>query len=191
MPTSPFASLELIDADDQTVRLPHLWRNGPVLLFLMRHFGCGLCRQHMLRLRDNVRLFEEVNCSVAVIAMGDATLARTTREIYRLPFPVYVDPSRAVYKAFEIGEGSLWDVAGPHILLRQIGPWREGISSGNGPGPITQLGGLVILDGAGLPVYRHVANPIYRYPAWADVAAEVPLPMPKLFRSERLIPLPR
>jgi hypothetical protein len=137
----------------------------------MRQLGCGLCRQQLLRLRDQVARFSAANCAIAVIVMGDGKMAQGLQDLYNLPFPVYADPLLAAYQAFDIGETSYWNVIGPHIVARQVGTLFDGIKPAWGGGSIKQLGGLVLVNTDGSEIYRHVASPIYRYPPWDEVLA--------------------
>ncbi len=159
----------LMQADNTPIRLARLWQDRPVLIFFMRQLGCGLCRQQLLRLRDEAPRFAAANCGIAIIVMGDGKMAQGLTDLYNLPFPVYADPSMAGYQAFDIGETSWWNVIGPHIVARQVGTALNGIKSNWSAGSLKQLGGLVIMDTDGTQLYRHVANPIYRYPAWDEV----------------------
>jgi len=159
----------LADQHNTPIHLPRLWAERPVLLFLMRHLGCGLCRQQLLALRDCAPQFTAAGVDIAVIAMGDGPIAKSLRELYNLPFAVYGDPRLAVYDFFEFGEGSLWQVAGPHIIARQFHAYFNGVPSDLGHGSIRRLGGLVALDTDGNVLLHYVANPIYRYPKWEDV----------------------
>ena len=163
-------SIKLVDSAGAAVALPELWRERPVLLFLMRHLGCALCRRQLLSLRDEVAKFNAADCDIAVIVMGDSQMAHTLRQLYRLPFNVYADATLEVYEAFEFGETSLWNVLGPHIIVRQFGQMFQGNRSSLAPlDSIRRLGGLVVMSPEGSLLYHYIANPIYRYPAWDDV----------------------
>ncbi len=163
-------TIKLVDPAGTVTTLPELWRERPVLLFLMRHLGCALCRRQLLSLRDEVAKFAAAECDIAVIVMGDAKMAQTLRDLYTLPFAVYGDSTLEVYDAFEFGQTSLWNAAGPHILVRQFALKRQGHELAFASlESIRRLGGLVVISPSGSMLYRYVANPIYRYPAWDAV----------------------
>jgi hypothetical protein len=113
--------------------------------------------------------FEAAGCAIGIIIMGDGRMAQSLRELYNLPFAVYADTTHAAYEAFDIGEGSLWDVLGPHIVARQVNTALQGMKPMWGAGSIRQLGGLVGINEQGRVIYRHIANPIYKYPPWDSV----------------------
>ncbi|MBA3468875.1 MAG: redoxin domain-containing protein [Herpetosiphonaceae bacterium] len=172
-------TIKLVDPDGAEIALPELWRERPVLLFLMRHLGCALCRRHLLSLRDEMARFAAAECAIAVIVMGDSTMARTLRDLYSLPFAVYGDTTLEVYDAFEFGQTSLWNVTGPHILVRQFALKRQGHEIAfSSLDSMRRLGGLVVIGPAGDMLYRYVANPIYRYPAWDAVLQSISLAQP-------------
>jgi peroxiredoxin len=163
------STVQIVNTQNAAIPLHSLWQEKPVLIFFMRQLGCGLCRQQLLRLRDQVARFSDANCAIAVIVMGDGKMAQGLQDLYNLPFPVYADPGLAAYQAFDIGETSYWNVIGPHIVARQVGTLLDGIKPAWGGGSIKQLGGLVLVDTDGSAIYRHVASPIYRYPSWDEV----------------------
>jgi peroxiredoxin len=165
------STVQIVNTQNAAIPLPSLWQEKPVLIFFMRQLGCGLCRQQLLRLRDQVARFSDANCAIAVIVMGDGKMAQGLQDLYNLPFPVYADPLLAAYQAFDIGETSYWNVIGPHIVARQVGTLLDGIKPAWGGGSIKQLGGLVLVNTDGSEIYRHVASPIYRYPPWDEVLA--------------------
>ncbi len=164
-------SLLVVDETDQQVDLVQRYQQRSILLMLMRHVGCGLCRQQLYRLRDYQQRFQNADCEIAVITMGDATMAKGFRQLNQLPFAVYSDPKQQIYEAFEIGQASLWTVAGPHVLARQMLLAFKGIPSSVNLAAesIRRLGGIVLLNPQAEIAFHHVANPIYRYPAWEEV----------------------
>ncbi len=166
---SHVSNIKLLDEQNHEVALNSLWRDGPVVLFFMRQLGCGLCRQQLLRLKDHAAQFTAQGCRVAVVIMGDGTMAQGLRSLYSLPFPVYADAAMSAYGAFDIGEGSLWDVINPNVVARQIGTALKGMRPMWGAGSIKQLGGIVLLNQQGNILYHYIANPIYKYPPWSEV----------------------
>jgi peroxiredoxin len=172
----PLATLTLVDAQNQPVSLDTLCHGHPTLFFCMRHLGCGICRRELLRLRGHAADLAALNCAVIVVVIGDGLMVQALQRLHPLPFPVYGDPTARLYTAFDMGEGSLWTVAGPHVLLRQFRVLLTGIPSSLGMGSIRRLGGIVALDRMGTIVYHHVANPIYHYPPWTEVLAALAAP---------------
>lgn len=156
----------LTTVSGQPFRLSSIWQHQPVLIFFLRHLGCAVCRAELRHLIERAADFEARNIAIVVIAPVDVQAAQTFARMQRLPFLLLADPGRVAYHAFNIGEGSLWDAFGPGVLLRQSAQMLRGnipsiTASG---GSVKQLGGVCIVDAAGLLRFRYVANPIYRYP---------------------------
>lgn len=163
------SGLTLESPNGSPILVETLWQERTVLLFFMRHIGCGLCRRELQKLSTHAAQFKEAGCDVAVVMMGDAQLAQGFKAIANVPFPVYGDPSQQVYQAFEFGITTWWNVAGPHILARQLKLLVEGMPYQWGSGDLRRLGGLAIVAPTGKLVFQHVASPIYQYPKWDDV----------------------
>jgi peroxiredoxin len=155
----------LYDTSGAALDLASLWLGRPALIFFLRHFGCALCRAHLQAIRDAYADFERRGASVAAVTFADSQGAAQLQRRQQLPFPVLADPSRQVYRAFGMLEGSLASGAGPDVLLRQLAQALRGNMPYINPfeGKITQLGGTVIVDRGGVVRFAHIANPIYNY----------------------------
>ena len=147
------------------IDLASFWLRQPTLLFFLRHAGCALCRAHLHAIRDAYAEFQRRGAAVLAITFADSQGAAQLKRSQQLPFPVLADPSRHVYRAFGMLEGSLADAIGPDVLLRQLAQALRGNIPYINPvnATITQLGGSVIVDRAGVVRFAHVATPIYNY----------------------------
>jgi peroxiredoxin len=165
-PGTPAPDLALLSSDGATLQLSSLWRERPVLLFFLRHFGCALCRAELRKLRQRHAEFLERGASVVAIVPYDAAAAAKFARAQRLPFPLLADPGLSAYYAFGLENGSLHEVSGPQVLLRQAAETLRGNLAYINPlgVSIRQLGGLFIVDTQGLARLCHVARPIYNYP---------------------------
>lgn len=155
---------QLYDTNGGVVDLASLWRGRPALIFFLRHLGCALCRTHLQAIRDAYAEFERRGTAVAAVTFADPQGAAQLQLRQQLPFVVLADPSRQMYRAFGMLEGSLANAAGPDVLLRQLAQAMRGNIPYINPfeGHITQLGGTVIVD-SGVVRFAHVAIPIYNY----------------------------
>jgi peroxiredoxin len=147
------------------IELASFWLRQPTLLFFLRHAGCALCRAHLHTLRDAYAEFQRRDVAVVAITFADPHGAAQLKRAQRLPFPTLADPSRHAYRAFGMIEGSLAEVIGPDVLLRQLAQALRGNIPYINPvtATITQLGGTVIVDRTGVVRFAHVATPIYNY----------------------------
>jgi peroxiredoxin len=156
---------QVYDTSGGRVDLASLWRSRPALLFFLRHLGCALCRAHLQAIRDAHAEFERRGAAVAAVTFADPQGAAQLQRRQQLPFTVLADPSRQIYRAFGMVEGSLAVTAGPDVLLRQLAQAMRGNIPYINPleGHISQLGGTVIVDHGGVVRFAHVATPIYNY----------------------------
>lgn len=169
MPSAEVDSLDglsLLTTSGEPVVLASLWREQPLLLFFLRHFGCAVCRAELLRVRDHDADFRSRGATIAAISAATPEATERFSQRYRLPFPILANPDRSVYRAFGLAEGSLLEVGGPAVLLRQARESLRGnIATINPFDTIRQLGGVFIVDTAGSVRFGHVAQPIYYYPS--------------------------
>ena len=165
--------LWILNEAGERIAFNTLWQEKPILIFFMRNIGCGISRQTLLQLRDYDQAFKAAGWQVVVLMMGNPELVSRFRSMYSLPFPIYIDQSLQVYDYFDIGEGSWLQVLSPQVLIRQARLLVGGMELLNGAGSMRRLGGAVAINRAGQLVYHHVANPIYRYPEWSAVLAEL------------------
>jgi peroxiredoxin len=102
--TAPDA--ELKDSTGTKRKLSALWKDKPVLLVFLRHFGCGCLADRWERLKTELPELEKAG--VTVVAVGQAEPERSaavaTRRGY--PFLLLSDPERRVYEAYGLLEGS-------------------------------------------------------------------------------------
>lgn len=172
-PGTPAPALQLFSSAGQPIDISSYWRAQPVLFFFLRHAGCALCRAHMHKLRDAYADFQRAGAGVLLITFADAAGAAQLQRGQNIPFPVLADPARRAYRAFGLVEGPLSAAIGPDVLLRQLGEALRGnipyVNPANSH--ITQLGGSVIVDRAGVVRFAHLSNPIYHYPSIAEYLA--------------------
>ena len=139
----------------ETVSLPELWQAGPVLLVLLRHSGCPICREHLVVTEGILDDISALGCRVVGICHGNGAEAEAMRSELDLRFPVYADPAMALYRELAMPRGSWWQVTlGPMLreplkAMRRMGDVRK-------PGKdVRQLGGVVLLTGEGEVSYRY------------------------------------
>lgn len=142
----------LLTLDDHTGRpteLADLWRDRPLVLLFIRHFGCPFCREHLADVRDRYREFVDAGGEVAAVTMGTPERAAAFREQHRLPFTCFADRQQRAYAAFGVPRGNWSQVAGP-------GVWAAGIKAiaragfGKPVGDIQQLHAEFVIDMDGI-----------------------------------------
>ena len=98
------------------LRLGELWRDQPVMLVHLRHFGCLFCRAHLTRLRDRHRQINSRGAKVVAIGTGDLEYGRQLQAELQLGFPLLVDEALLTYGMVEAGRGHLTDWVLPGVM---------------------------------------------------------------------------
>jgi peroxiredoxin len=134
-------------ATNSGVSLLELSKRQPVLLYFLRHAGCSFCRESLARLaRESARL-EASGTGLALVHMDSDEHARKFLKRYGLEHvPRVSDPKRALYRAFGLSRGTLWQIMGPHLWLRGIASiLKYGQSLSPQGGDIFQMPGVFLL----------------------------------------------
>ncbi|MEM1330748.1 MAG: SelL-related redox protein [Planctomycetota bacterium] len=116
-PASIAQALETETASGRT--LAELSAERPALVVFLRHSGCTFCKEAAADLsRERARI--ERDASIVLVHMTpDSGAAAAYFERYGLGGVEHVsDPDRALYRAFELGRGSLGQLFGLRVWLR-------------------------------------------------------------------------
>ncbi|KAF8269876.1 AhpC/TSA antioxidant enzyme-domain-containing protein [Lactarius quietus] len=168
------ARLPVVRENGVRVQFGELWRAQRTVVIFIRHFWCPLCQDYLtslMRDADHAALSRN-GVRLVVIGCGSYGLIRSYRQIFRLPYELYVDasPGQALYRALGMGparssthktraatEGSTYVRHGAmrglamvvaHALRVGMPVWERG-------GDAAQLGGEFVL-GPGLScTYAH------------------------------------
>ena len=103
---------------------------------------------------------------------------RSYQEIKQWPFPLYADPDRKVYEAFELRRLSWWKLFGPRVVLKYLKLLFKGgrlqrtpgddIAQGGGDFLVTIAGGLMYEfrsdDPADRPTIKELKKAVERLP---------------------------
>ncbi|MEM7811969.1 MAG: peroxiredoxin-like family protein [Planctomycetota bacterium] len=144
------------------------------VLFL-RHSGCTFCREaasDLARTRDEI---ERSGTRLALVTMSSPADAKTFLKKYSLDdLPIFSDPDRVLYRAFELRRGRLGQLFGATSWSRGASAFFRGHGIGAMDGDGFQMPGLFLLrDGEIVKAYRHeTAADRPDYAAFACTAAE-------------------
>lgn len=97
------ARLPVVRENGVRVQFGELWRAQRTVVIFIRHFWCPLCQDYLtslMRDADHAALLRS-GVRLVVIGCGSYGLIRSYRQIFRLPYELYVDPSpgQALYRA--------------------------------------------------------------------------------------------
>ena len=125
-------------------------------------------------MRDREEEFRRRKVRIVVVTFENDFLARIYVEETGLSWPLLVDDTRETYRAYGMLSASFWDLWGPRtwwVYLKEI---LKGKRLKKSEGDISQRGGDVLIDPAGIVALHHVgAGPADR-PAVKSILKRIP-----------------
>ena len=100
----PFPNLRL-DSVDGPVELRDRWRDVPLVVMFMRHFGCPFCREHLMLMGRALPRFEAEGAQMVAIFQYGADATEAFCESRGVPFDCLGDPLRRAYAEVSLGRG--------------------------------------------------------------------------------------
>ena len=135
-----------------------LSERSPVLVALLRHTGCPFCQEAMRDLASSRGAIESRGVRIVVVFQApEGEFAERFFEQAGLPgVDRIADPERALYRALDVRRGGVWQIFGPHVLVRVVRAVASGVRPGKRVGgDAMQLPGTVLIQD-GKIVRRHV-----------------------------------
>lgn len=158
----PRESLEAVLGSVQTDRgesLDAATRRGPVLVLFLRHSGCTFCREALsdLARERTTDGGETAALEAVVVQMGTPEQGRRLLDQHELnDVAVISDPDRRLYRALDLGRGSLGQLFGPRIWWRGLMATLRGHFIGRLVGDGFQMPGAFVLhEGHVIRAFRH------------------------------------
>lgn len=137
--------------------LLQLSNDGPKLLLFLRHAGCTFCREALDDLRKVKPDLDRKGIGVILVHLGDddAMAAMMTKYGFGST-PRVADPTRSLYRAFDLQRGTLGQILSPKIWWRGFLAVLRGHGLGKIEGDVFQLpGAFLIHNGHILRAFRH------------------------------------
>jgi peroxiredoxin len=127
----PAPDLEALDSDGRQIRLSSLWQSGPLVLAFTRHFGCPQCKEMTDELYQAQSQLAGRGLNLAIVTQGTPEQAKAFCAERAPGATCLADPERAVYAAYGLARGSLWQtLLSPRIWVSN---WRLGREKGFRP----------------------------------------------------------
>jgi thiol-disulfide isomerase/thioredoxin len=150
-------SVTVCDVDNVQLTVGEVISGQVTLLVLVRHFGCGLCRQELTQLFQLYERFDALGVRVVVIGNGSPSMAKTLRNELKFPGRIYCDQQRQVYKCLNTRRGL------KYLLSRRAqrayrAAWNAGFYEREPQGDILQLGGAFVLSEQNGLLYQYVSK---------------------------------
>jgi len=137
---------------DQDVTVSSFWSEGPCIVYLLRRFGCQICRWHAKNVSQLATPLQDRN--VRFVAIGPERLGWEDfmKGKFWVNTEVYYDPEKKLYQELGLKRSGLFGVVGGMFTKKtwdMVGKTRSAGVSGNLKGDIYQLGGLFVVDKGG------------------------------------------
>jgi len=155
------ADIVLLDHDGNEVRLGDLWREEPVALVWVRHYGCVHCRHHAVQLDEARTEFDAAGVRVVVVGQATPRQAAHFRRRLEIDLPVLADESRESYRAAGAKVATAGELLGPKSVSRGLKATvdsRGKIRQGKVIGHPAQLGGAMVVAPGGEVTWSHMAE---------------------------------
>ncbi|KAF9058731.1 hypothetical protein BDP27DRAFT_1198413, partial [Rhodocollybia butyracea] len=107
--------LPTIEETADALRLPVLTQNGSsipfasclgerpvkIIVCFIRHFLCPLCQDYMYSIGQSIdpEALEMAGISLVIVGNGGWEMIQSYRRIFKLPYPIYTDPTAALHTA--------------------------------------------------------------------------------------------
>ena len=178
MPLAPgadFPNLK-VESVNGRVELRDRWREGPLVVMFMRHFGCAFCREHLIRMGKALGDFEAAGAQVVAVFQYSAEATRDFCASRKVPFDCLGDPNREAYAQVEVGRGRRDQVLGRKIAGSYLKTVLRSRVIGSAKAPVEemlQLPGTFVVGSDGRVRFAHYAVSSADNPPVADVLAAV------------------
>ena len=155
------------DDEGNDVRLGDLWRDRPVALAFMRHYGCVFCRSHAVQLHRARRQFDDAGVDVAVIGFGTPADAAEFRRLQGVDLKLLVDDlDRRTYVIAGAKVATLDEIIGPRAaweaikqtVLSRLRLGSIAVHQGRIRHNAAQLGGVLLIAPDGSVRYSYLSE---------------------------------
>ncbi len=163
------ASAEVLDETGAPVALRRVCGPGKTVLVFLRHFGCIACRAHAVELQADADRLSPAR--LVFIGNGPAWAIAGFKTDLKVTAPVYTDPGLTVFRRLGFRR-SLWSTFNPAAALRALVLFARGHRQGKIQGDVTQQGGVVIVDAAGVVTFSYASRGPGDFPPLSALTAQ-------------------
>lgn len=152
---SAFAPLGVLNTKGEDVKLGSVLSNDkPVLLWVMRRFGCPLCRGYAVELRDKVqKKADEKGVQMVALGLEMIGLEDFQKEKFWPGDIVIENPQQEVHKLLNLKRASILKIL-DYGMLKKGSKLQKEVGGNATEGDGLVLGGVFIMDKAGKCVYE-------------------------------------
>ena len=165
-------ALSLPGPDGQQHRLGDFWAEQPVILLFLRHFGCLMCREHAVTMKDHYDQIRSRGAELVAIGTGDQRYAARFVSDESIPYPVLVDDDGVAARAAAVRTiplaQLLFDVRSYPGGIRAR---RAGFKTRRSGNRVSQLAGTFVVGPGPKLRYQHTAKHSADHPPLDEVLA--------------------
>lgn len=110
---------------------------------------------------------------VAVVGIGEPKHAQRYCGELAPSVTCFVNKTLEAYRAFGMREGTVLELVGPQALANAAGAFGRGARQGAATGNTLMLGGVVLIDAAGVVRYAMFERHTGEHPSFNDILSEV------------------
>src|SRR5882672_3254917 len=173
MDLARLSNVTLPDQNGTPHRLGDLWKDKPVIVVFLRHFGCHNCRDHAVQLRDRYDDLQRQGIDLVAIGTGDQRYAGAFVRDEKIPYLVLVDDDAKAAHAASVKVASWYRLLHPSTWRATYATWRRGHRIHSPGKRVTQLGATFVLGPGNEVRYAHVDADSTDHAAIPDVLAAV------------------
>ncbi len=148
-------AVEVLDPEGMAVRLGSLWAERPVLLVMIRHFGCIFCKEQTAQFNPLLPTVREAGGEIVVLGNGAPEHARWFIEDFGIDMPVYTDPELRSQTIVGARRAKAYD---PRHFFKALKAWRGGFRQTKTMGQTWMLGGVFVITPDGRMPYRYLSR---------------------------------
>ena len=173
MDLNALSDLSLPDQNGTEHRLGDLWKDQPVIVVFLRHFGCHNCRDHAVQLRDRYEDLRRESVDLVAIGTGDQRYAGAFVRDEKIPYLVLVDDDAKAAQAASVKVASWYRLLHPSSWAASVQAWKRGARIHKAGKRVTQLGATFVLGPGDQVRYSHVDDDSVDHAPVPDILAAV------------------
>ncbi len=178
---APLPDLPLRTSHGQDTSLHAHIGDRPVLVQLVRYYGCLPCQHYLLDLHGRLDELDRRDIDLVVIGVAADFQARHLVDTYDLTVPLLLDPDQVLYRALtlrrmrplDLLRPRMWRAYLPLFIRRYLTRQVTGPTQGRIVGDPLQLPGLALLDTSGRPLLVQRGTHLGDYPPIDDLLAAI------------------
>jgi peroxiredoxin len=161
----------LYNGEGNAVNLADTWRNQPVLLTFLRHFGCIHCRYMLTQLEKYNSIVADAGLASVSIAIGQPKHAAHFGKKLAPSITCLSTEGTDAHYSFGLKKAGIEQVFNPRMMAATLRGFAAGQMQGETTGDIAMLGGLFIIDRGGIIRYASSNEFAGDYPSIPEVVA--------------------